>query len=565
MKNFVKLGFTLALAVVMLSGCNCFKKMAKNLEDVTVTCTPEVLVLNNGKVTADVAVSFPEGYFDEDATVKITPVLVYEGGETAATTYYYQGEDVEDNYKVLSSTSTGATETVEFTYTPEMRKSALQLRVEVKCKDEFEVINLNTGSVIDDEETAEEAGYYIAEGINTLQLDLRPQDIMKMMESGYKRVTNSVEKADIMYSISSSTVSSKALSTESAEAFKALVDANSQNDRATQKLSAQGYASPDGPVKFNDKLSKSRSDSGKAAMEKMLKSYGLSIDAASYGEDWDGFKELVEASDIEDKNLILQVLSLYSSSTQREEEIKNMSAVFSTLKTEVLPKLRRTKMVNSVDLVGKSDEEMMALVEAKDYDALTLLEILHVCNKVAKDCETKLALLEYASAKYNDAVAYNNLGVVLAKQGKADDALVAFKKAAELGAPAKEVGCNLALTYMMLGDTESAAPYVKDANPKVKAMYAAKCGEYEPATKELDGINQAIAYVMLGNYDAAKSAIKCECAEGDYLRAEIASLQGDTKSAQTLLESAISKKACLKEKAATDVNFANLFESGYEL
>lgn len=242
-----------------------------------------------------------------------------------------------------------------------------------------------------------------------------------------------------------------------------------------------------------------------------------------------------------------------------------MSAVFSTLKTEVLPKLRRTKMVNSVDLVGKSDEEMMALVDAKNYDGLTLLEILHVSDKVVKDCDTKLALLQYASKKYNDAVAYNNLGVVLAKQCKVDEALVAFKKAADLGAPAQEVGCNLALVYMMLGDITSATPYVKSANPKVKAMFAAKTGNYEPATKELDGINKGIAYVMLGNYSAAKSAVKCECAEGDYLRAVIASLQGDAKTAKTQLESAISKKACMKEKAATDVNLANLFESGYVL
>ncbi|MFI3283312.1 MAG: hypothetical protein SNG10_07405 [Rikenellaceae bacterium] len=565
MKNFVKLSFTLALAVLTLSGCNCFKKMAKNLDDVTVTCTPEVLTLNNGKVAATVAVSFPAGYFDEDATVKITPVLVYEGGESAATPYYYQGEDVEDNYKVLSSTSTGATEDIEFAYTPEMRRSTLQLRVEVKCKDEFEVINLNTGKVLDDGETAQDAGYNIAEGINTLQSDLRPQDVMTMMESGYKRVTNSVEKSDLMYTISSSTVSSKALSAESVKAFQALVDENSNNDRATQKLSAQGYASPDGPVKFNDKLSKSRSESGKKAMEKLLKDYGLAIDASSYGEDWEGFKELVEASNIEDKNLILQVLSLYSSSTQREEEIKNMAAVFSTLKSEVLPQLRRTKMVNSVDLVGKSDEEMMALVSAKNYDALTLLEILHLCNKVVKDCETKTTLLAYVTDKYNDGVAYNNYGVVLAKQGKGEDALAAFKKAAELGVSDREVGNNLALAYMMLGDTESAAPYVRRATSQTKAMFAAMNGDYTAASTELKGLNKAIALVQLGQYDAAKSAIDCECAEGDYLRAVIASLQGDVKSAQTQLESAISKKACLKEKAATDVNLLNLFESGYTL
>lgn len=243
-----------------------------------------------------------------------------------------------------------------------------------------------------------------------------------------------------------------------------------------------------------------------------------------------------------------------------------MSAVFSTLKTEVLPQLRRTKMVNSIDLMGKSDDEMMALVNAKNYDGLSILEILHVCNNVVKDNETKQSLLEYATKKYsNNAIALNNLGVLKAKQCKAAEALELFKKAAGLDSSSKIIGCNIALAYMMLGDNDSAAPYVKDANPKVKALYAAKRGEYEVASKDLEGTNQAIALVMLGKYDAAKSAIKCDCAYGDYLRAVIASLQGDTKTAQTQLNSAISKDSSLKEKAATDVNLANLFESGYTL
>ncbi len=579
MRNFLKLSLTLALAVLTLSSCNCFKKMAKNLDEVEVKCTPEVLVLNNGKVTATFSVSFPEDYFNAKAIAKVTPVMVYDGGEVAGTPFYYQGSKVEDNYKVIT---TGATETVVFDYIPEMRLSTLQLRVEVKCKDEFELINVNTGAslskseqaILDADQTSAESlailkacGYQIAVGVNTLQQDIKQENIISMMANDYKRVTNTTEKADLMYTISSSYVAPKASKGEAIDAFVALVDSNSKNDRATQKLSAQGYASPDGPETFNDKLSKSRSESGKKAMEKLLKDYGLAIDAAAYGEDWDGFKELVQNSDIEDKNLILQVLSLYNSSTQRESEIKNMSEVFSSLKTSVLPQLRRTKMVNSIDLLGKSDEEMMVFVNSKNYDGLNLLEILHISSSDSvTDLDTQASLLEYAANKYNDGTAYNNLGVVYAKQGDSEAAIKAFKAAAANGANSSEVSNNLALAYLMEDNVTEATTYASNADAETKAALAAAQGSYEQGVSTFSGYNKAVACVMTGDYSSAKSAIaSCDSADADYLRAVIASKEGELTTAGTQLKSAVSKDSTLAEKASTDVNLANLFESGFSL
>lgn len=578
MKIFFKLGFTLAVVAMTLSGCNCFKKMAKNLDLVEVNCTPEVLTLNNGKVRATFSISFPSGYFNEKAIAKVTPVIVYEGGEVVGTPFFYQGSKVEDNYKVITD---GATEMVVFDYIPAMRMSSLQLRVEVKCKDEFELINVNTGAAISSSEkeilesdpSSAEArailaacGYEIAKGVNTLQQDFKQEQIISMMANNYQRVTNSVEKADLLYAISSSQVAANASKSEGVETFVSSVDAHSQNDRATQKLSAQGYASPDGPETFNDKLSRSRSESGRETMEKLLKEYNLDIDAAAYGEDWEGFKELVQNSDIEDKNLILQVLSLYSSSTKREGEIKNMSAVFTSLKTEILPQLRRTQMVNSVDLVGKSDEEMLALVNSKSYDDLTLLEILHITNNDSVDLDTKAELLEYASAKYNDGTAYNNLGVVYAKQGKSQEAIEAFRSAASSGAQPSEVSKNLALSYLMQDDVDEARTYARGADAETRAALDAAQGDYETGATTFSGYNQAVAATMTGDYRTAKTAIASDnSADADYLRAVIASQEGEVKTSASQLNSAISKDSSLAEKAATDVNLLNLFESGYSL
>ncbi len=576
MKNFLKLSVMLAFAVVMTS-CNCYNKMAKSLNLVEVKCTPEVLVLNNGKVAGTVSVSMPVDYFNEKAIVKVTPVMVYGGGEVAGTPFFYQGAAASDNYKVIKP---NFAEDFEFDFTPLMRLSELQLRVEVKCKDEFVLINLSTGAALSSKEKAivdadpkspealeilDQCGYTVAKGVNTLQQELRPADVMTMMASNYQRVTNSVEKSELVYSISSSQLSSKALKSDCVKSFLSIVDTNSKNDRATQNLSAQGYASPDGKEDFNDKLSSARSESGKKAMERLLKQYGLTIDASSYGEDWDGFKELVEASDIEDKNLILQVLSLYNSSTKREEEIKNLSAVYTELKGEILPKLRRTKMLNSVDLVGKSDEEMLALVEADQLDSLNVLEILHLCNDVLRNPNQKIALLKYAAEKYENPTAYNNLGVQLAKRNKPDQAIDAFKKAGELGAPSSEVSRNLTLAYLMKDNVAEAKRYAKGIDRKAMSMLAAEQGDYKEAAKELEGINKAIALIMIGDLDGANAAIRKDnhptCL---YLKAVIASLKGDLKAAENNLTAAVKKNKNMAKMAATDINLSNLFESGFK-
>ena len=207
--------------------------------------------------------------------------------------------------------------------------------------------------------------------------------------------------------------------------MKAGVEANKANDRVAQSLYVNGYASPDGPEKFNDKLSEKRSKTGLKAVEKLLADAGLNIDAAAYGEDWEGFQAAVAASDIADKDLILQVLKMYSSSAEREKEIKNMSTVFKSLKTDVLPQLRRAQVVNSADVTGWSDEEMVAFVKEGKASTLKLEELLHiasVCDEVAE-----AALVE--AAKSGDARAWNNLALVYAKAGNYEKAVECLNKA----------------------------------------------------------------------------------------------------------------------------------------
>lgn len=573
MKKILTLTVVLAAAFT-LSSCDCFKKMAKNPDAIVVTCTPEVLVLNNGKIAADLYASIPADYFNKKAALKVTPVLFFEGGAVAGETILLQGEKVEANGMVVTSGETmSINRHIEFDYQPAMDACELKLLVEVKCKSgkckEFTLINANNGAILTEEQLAvvakddeaayalkSECGRKVAVGLNVLQKDIDFASAMATEQNNYKNVTTSVVTADLVYKINSSVLSKKATETEEVAALKESVEGYLNNDRAAQSVYVKGYASPDGPEKFNDKLSDKRSQSGLKAVQQLLAETGLNIDAAAYGEDWDGFKAAVAASDIQDKDLILQVLSMYTSSAEREKEIKNLASVFGALKTDVLPQLRRAQIVNTIDLTGKTDAEMVALIKEGRASELNLEELLHIAEAQPEVAEVAL---KTAAETYNDARAYNNLAITLAKQGDFDGALKALDKAAKAGSKSEELNDNYALVYLAMGETDKAAAYAQGANAEVQALAAAAKGEYAAASKNLEGYNAAIVQVQEGNLAAAKNSIaNDESAKADYLRAVIAAKEGNVEAAKAALQTAISKDASLAKKAAKDVNLAAL-------
>lgn len=570
MKQMMKLCAVLAVVAMACTGCNCFSGMSKAQDEVKVSATPEVLVLNNGKIAAEVRVSFPAGYFNTKAVLRVTPVLVFEGGEVAGTTKYFQGSKVKDNYTVVDKNAGGSyTQRVEFPYDERMDRCELQLRAEIKCPKgackEFTLVNLNDGSVptkaqqeiLDGgsksarEQLCREFGLTIAYGLNTLQKQIKYGEIMEPMANNYKKVTTVVTKTDMRYAINSSAVTKKNREDANLDIFRMTVDNNLNNDRASQNISVKGYASPDGPEKFNDKLSKARSESSKKLVAKLLSDTGLDVDAAAYGEDWDGFKQLVEQSDIRDKNLILQVLSLYNSPVEREKEIKNLSSVFEELKSDVLPELRRAQIINSTDIQGNTDAEILEAV--RNGRELTVEEYLYAAEELAKDPEQQVKILTIAVTKYNDARLYNNLGVALTKMGANDLAMKAFEKAASLDASSAELNKNLLLANLASGKTAEAKKYAASVDAEAKAALAAAEGNYNAAAG-LQGYNAAVVAVMNNDLTTAKRAIaQDKSADADYLRAVIAAKQGDLAAAKAELKSATQKNPELAAKAKKDV------------
>lgn len=552
MKRLVKVTLILSCMALVLSSCNCYKKMLKKVDTVQASCTPEVLTLKGSTVTADIKVTFPPKYFDEVAVLKVTPVLVFEGGEIAGTPKFVQGENVKDNYTVIPWKTGGSyTQTVSFPYDPKARLSTLELRMESKCSNKCSKKY---------REFVPFAAMPVAQGVSTVQNDADKTSYMAMMPDNFKKVVTVSQDAEILYQINRSNVRKDQLTTDQIKMLNDFVKENTGKEKVTMgSIAAKGYASPDGPVKFNDELSKKRSETGKEAYSKQL-GMDAKYDIAAYGEDWDGFKELVEKSDIKDKELILQVLQMYSSPVKRDEEIKNMSSVFKVLAEEILPQLRRTKLVATADIHSKTDAELKAAVD-KDLNSLELEEMMYAATLYSN--VEKAKIYEAAAKKYNDARAYNNLGVVLAKQGKLDQAKKALEQAAKLQS-APEISNNLGVVALAQGNVAEAKKYLSSLNTK-----EAKCnmalvqlaeGNYSEAAKGLSGYNLAVAEVANGNLAKAKTALaKEKSADADYLRAVIAMREGDSKAAIANLKSAFSKKSSLKEKAKTDVEFAKLF------
>lgn len=548
MKRLVKVSFILASAALLLSSCNCYTKMVKKIDDVKITCNPEVLALKGSNVPVDITVEFPAKYFKKKGTLKVTPVLVFNGGEIAGTPKFFQGEKVKDNYTVISYKGGGKyTQSITLPYDERAKLSTLELRIDAKCKKgDFKPV----------------AALAVAQGISTVQLLANNTAYMTIMPDNYKRVTTISQDADIMYLVNRYNVRPAELTKEQVKMFEEFVKEYSDKDRATLgNIYAKGYASPEGPVAFNDKLSKERSVSGKDAISKALSGVDAKYDVAAYGEDWEGFKKLVAASNIKEKDLILQVLSMYSNPVKRDEEIRNMTSVFTVLKEKILPELRRTQLIADVDIEGRTDAEIKTAA-AGNIDVLTLEEMLYAAT-LTNDNAAKIKAYQAAARKFNDARAYNNLGVIYAKEWKLAEAKTAFDKAASISRSA-DITNNLGALALMNGNVAGAKRMLSSLNtPDAKAnmgLVNLAEGNYAEAARSLKGYNLAVAETLNQNYARAISALgNDKSAEADYLRAVIAMRNGDANAATAMLKSSISKNPSMKAKAANDIEFAKLF------
>lgn len=562
MKKFLKVGFVLVAMAMVLTSCNCFKKVSKKVNEIRVSCTPTVLSLKGDAVNATYTVEFPSKFFAKTAVVKITPVLKYNGGELVGTPKYIQGEKVKDNYQVVSYKKGGSmSQSVSFPYTPAAKLSTLFLRVEVKCCKDCKKKPKDFIALPEEIE--------VAKGVSTVQLLADDFAKLAFAADNFKRVTTVTEEAKIMFLINKADVRPTQLTSEDIKALEDFIKENhNQPKRNLSDLYTKAYASPDGPLKFNDELSVKRGKTTHEALSKKFTKDALPVepkfDIDALGEDWEGFKELVQASDIPEKDVILQVLQMYSDPVKRDEEIKSMTKVFNILAEKILPELRRSKLIMNVDIEGLSDDEIKAAVKG-NINSLNIEEMLYGAT-LFNDNQTKANVYAAATKKFASCWrAWNNLGVVLAKEGKINEAKEALSKAAQINSSSPVVANNLGVMSLSEGKTAAAkALFSALSTPEAKynlGLANLAEGNYDAAVKLLSGYNLAVAEVCNGNIANAKNILANDnSAQADYLKAIIAAKEGNQAGVISNLKAAVSKDSSYAEKAGQEVEFIKYFE-----
>ena len=548
-----KLYLPLLLAVlVAFVGC---KKMGGLSADYF-TVTPSPLEVVGGKVAATITGKFPEKYFKKKVTVTVTPYLVYEGGETAAASYTYQGEKVKGNNQTISYKLGGnITMKASFDYIPQMRKSDLYLAFKVqKGSKSYDLPRVK-----------------VAEGVlATAEISNAATVKPALAADKFQRIINESRKADILFLIQQANIRANQLSTDQMKEFhNEVANAASAANKELKGINISSYASPDGGVELNTKLAENREKNTVKYMNEQLKKGNIETDmtAEFTAQDWEGFKELVEKSNIQDKDLILRVLSMYSDPEQREKEIKNMSSTFKVLSDEILPQLRYSRITASIDIIGKSDAEISKLA-ASDPKSLTLDELLYA-GTLTDSKDDKIAIYKKAAEIYpNDYRAYNNVGMAYYQKQNVAEAENWFKKAAKIDPKAPEVQMNLGLISLAKNDYNKAAQEfgnaagIDELKEATGVLYLKK-GEYQKAVKafgDTKSNNAAIAQILTKDYNKAKNTLSSinngKDATTLYLLAVVGARTNNEKMVKENLQKAISLDNQMKAFAAADIEFA---------
>ena len=541
MKRCIKFMFAAVLGLAA-AACSSPEKMAEMAENVTIKCEPAVLEVVGGNIDATVSVTYPEDYFHPKAILEVTPVIVYEGGEQAMEPFMFQGEKVKDNYEVIPSEGATVTKNVHFTYVPGMEKCYLELRGTARYKAKY----------------ADLPSKKVADGANTTYMLVCQKGKLDLKADNYQEIIKQTAEGQILYNINSADVRNSQLKSQSIKDFQAALDEIKANERKNLvSTDIVAYASPDGKEDQNAKLSDNRSKTAEKAYGKVVKGKEMTgdVNVTSIAEDWEGFQELVAASDLEDKDLIIRVLSMYSDPAVREKEIKNMSAVYSSLAKEVLPELRRARFIANVEFKNYTNEELLQLIE-ENIDVLDETALLRAATLV-KENDDKVAIYKKAIEKYDSNTAQYNLGVTYIHM----DELGKAKRAIEKAQADADVYNALGVIAMREGDYNAAAEYFAYANNETSVENAAVIdvldGEYKAAAQKLagkKGYNAALVALLNGN-NAPAAALECECPNAAYLRAVAAARQGNAAAVKSNLEAA-SKCEKLAERAAKDVEFA---------
>lgn len=548
-------------AVMALTSC---KKLGELSAD-NFTVTPTPLEAIAGQVPATIDGKFPEKYMKKKAVVTVTPVLKYEGGEAKGQSATFQGEKVEGNDQTIAYKA-GGTYTMKtiFDFVPAMQKSDLYLQFDAK-------VGKKTVSVPE-----VKVSYGVLATSNLLGKTLASTN-PSLAPDAYQRIIKEKQEATIKFLIQQANLRSSELNSASMKDFvKMLKQINDEKEtKALKNVEISAYASPDGALDLNTRLAEQRQNNSESYVQKQMKANKMQgeVDTKYTAEDWDGFQMLVSRSNIQDKDVILRVLSMYKDPEEREKQIRNMSEVFKELADQILPELRRARLTINYEIIGRSDAQIVDQYK-NDASKLSVEEMLYGAN-LASSASEKEAWYQKTTQLYpNDYRAYNNLGLLAYQKGDLTAAENYFNKAKSVKADAAEVNANLALIALNKGDVKSAETYMGKAAgantyKEISGNLNIAKGNYQQAAGDLNGTNTnsaALAQILNKDYAAAKTTlnnVKNGDAYTSYLKAIVAARTNDAAGVNSNLKDAVSKDASLKSYAAQDLEFAS-FQSTVE-
>ena len=547
--------FGLIAAIALLASCN---KQLPSPDELSVN--PNPLAKVGSKVNADITGTFPEKKFAKKGVLTVTPVLKYgDGQEVVGEPVTYVGEKSKENGKVVNYKKGGTySQSCSFDYVPEMRKSELYLRFEGKIgKKVYEIPDLK-----------------IADGvIATSELAEAKDNKTAVTPDKFQRIIQQTTEADIKFLIQQANIRSSETKKDEFKALQAEIkDAASNEKKEIKSIEVAGYASPDGSQSLNERLAKNRQKVSEDFIKKDLKKNKVqnAVEANMTAEDWDGFQKAMENSNMQDKDLVLRVLSMYSDPEERESQIKNLSSVYGSIADDILPALRRSRLVLTTDLIGKSDEEIKELV-ANDPSQLNVEEMLYAAT-LTEDKNEKLAIYQKAADQFNDYRAWNNMGQIYFDDDNIAEARRCFAKALEIQPNDPDVNYNAGVAALADGDLAKAEEYLGKAagtsanlNGALGTLYTQK-GDYAAAKNaygDTPSNNAAVQQILNEDYAAASQTLENvpqPNATTAYLKAIVGARTNDKDAVYANLKSAIEQNPALKARAQEDIEFAKFAE-----
>lgn len=543
-----------AVGALVLTSCSKFGPLSA--DNIVVTPTP--LEAIGSEVPATINATFPEKYMKKNITLGVTPVLKYQGGELTSEGTTFQGEKVQGNgttvnYKVGGNYTMRAS----FPYSEQLLQSDLYLRFDAKKgKKTIQLPDLKVGYGV------LATGDLVRGTIANANPALAPD--------AYQRVIRQRQEAQIKYLVNQANIRASELKTTSIQDFVRILKEINDNQETLrlQNVEVSAYASPEGRYDFNEQLAEKRQNTSAQYVSEQLRRTGLQADVDTHftAEDWDGFQQLVAESNIQDKEVILRVLSMYKDPAEREQQIRNMSIVYDELAKGILPELRRARLIANYDVIGRSDEQIQQQFQT-DARELSLEEILYGAA-LQQDNAQKRTWYEKAAALFSDdARAYNNLANLAYQSGDAQSAASYLAKAKAINPQSAEVATNEALLALAQGNITEAETLIgrgtgSSSYTEILGNLNLAKGNYAAAAANLAGVktnSAALAQILNKDYASAAAtldAIPNADAYTSYLRAILGARQNDASAVVSGLQTAIQLNPSLAQRAARDLEFA---------